>query len=27
LQAVLEQTTELADTAIKTVVGVSKPEN
>ena len=27
LQAVLEQTTELADAAIKTVVGVSKPEN
>jgi hypothetical protein len=27
LQAVLEQTTELADAAIKTVVGVPKPEN
>ena len=27
LQAVLEQTTELADAAIKTVVGISKPEN
>ncbi len=27
LQAISEQTTELADAAIKTVVGVSKPKN
>ena len=27
IEAVLEQTTELADAAIKTVVGVSKAEN
>ena len=27
LQAISEQTTELADVAIKTVVGVSKPKN
>jgi hypothetical protein len=27
LQAISEQTTELADAAIKTVVGVSKPKS
>jgi hypothetical protein len=27
LQAISEQTTELADAAVKTVVGVSKPKN
>ena len=27
LQAISEQTTELADAAIKTVVGTSKPKN
>jgi len=27
LQGISEQTTELADAAIKTVVGVSKPKN